>query len=115
MSKLWLKMFELANFTKLSLFISNVVGQHQNIVSITVIHNESIDNLTFVFPASRYQAQQPPPYSPPQGPVYPAPPPMYTPQYGNYNWVPVNTFPNAPPGMYRKLKCLLFVKENISE
>ncbi|XP_011429225.2 WW domain-binding protein 2-like [Crassostrea angulata] len=48
--------------------------------------------------ASRYmQAQQPPAYTPPQGPVYQAPPPMYTPQYGNYNWVPFNTFPNAPP------------------
>lgn len=44
------------------------------------------------------QAQQPPAYTPPQGPVYQAPPPMYTPQYSNYNWVPFNTFPNAPPG-----------------
>lgn len=47
--------------------------------------------------ASRYQAQQPPPYTPPQGPVYQAPPPMYTPQYGNYGWVPFGAFPTAPP------------------
>ncbi|KAJ8318213.1 hypothetical protein KUTeg_003304 [Tegillarca granosa] len=50
--------------------------------------------------ASRNRMQQPPPpYVPPQGPYYQAPPSNYAaPQ--NYAWVPYQTFPSAPPPEY---------------
>ena len=56
----------------------------------------------FAPPAGRHAAQgfAPPPYTPYQGNVYPAPPPAYTPpQQGFYGWVPpYQTFPDQPPG-----------------
>ena len=52
----------------------------------------------YLLTASRNRAPQPPPYVPPQGPVYQAPPPAYSPPQGTqYGWVPYNTFPTAPP------------------
>ncbi|KAK3089283.1 hypothetical protein FSP39_002343 [Pinctada imbricata] len=46
-------------------------------------------------------AAQPPPYIPPQGPIYQAPPPAYSPPMGTqYGWVPYQTFPTAPPQDY---------------
>ncbi|XP_043216095.1 WW domain-binding protein 2-like [Amphibalanus amphitrite] len=51
--------------------------------------------------AGRHTSQgfAPPPYTPYQGNVYPAPPPAYTPpQQGFYGWVPpYQTFPDQPP------------------
>ena len=54
--------------------------------------------------ASRNNPPQPPPYTPPQGPIYQAPPPAYSaPHNDYYAWVPYQTFPSAPP---RKLQIL---------
>jgi len=44
---------------------------------------------------SRYQMPQPPPYTPQPGPYYQPPPPAYS--APRYDWVPYQTFPNAPP------------------
>ncbi|KAK6170245.1 hypothetical protein SNE40_018684 [Patella caerulea] len=51
--------------------------------------------------ASRNRPPQPPPYSPPTGPIYQAPPPAYeAPHTQFYDWVPYQTFPTAPPPEY---------------
>lgn len=51
--------------------------------------------------ASRNNPPQPPPYTPPQGPIYQAPPPAYSaPHNDYYAWVPYQTFPSAPPPEY---------------
>ncbi|ESO93287.1 hypothetical protein LOTGIDRAFT_216116 [Lottia gigantea] len=51
--------------------------------------------------ASRNRPAQPPPYSPPTGPIYQAPPPAYeAPHTQYYDWVPYQTFPTAPPAEY---------------
>ncbi|XP_046352766.1 WW domain-binding protein 2-like [Haliotis rufescens] len=53
--------------------------------------------------ASRNRPPQPPPYTPPMGNVYQAPPPAYAPPHTpHYDWVPYQTFPTAPPqdGVY---------------
>uniref|UniRef100_A0A0V0G319 Putative ww domain binding protein wbp-2 n=1 Tax=Triatoma dimidiata TaxID=72491 RepID=A0A0V0G319_TRIDM len=49
--------------------------------------------------ASRNGPNSPPPYSPPAGPWYQAPPPAYTATpTGYYGWVPpIHAFPAAPP------------------
>lgn len=46
-----------------------------------------------------YQFDAPPPYMPPTGNLYPAPPPAYTPSpQGYYGWHPsTQAFPNQPP------------------
>lgn len=46
-----------------------------------------------------YQFDAPPPYMPPNGNLYPAPPPAYTPApQGYYGWHPeTHAFPNQPP------------------
>lgn len=46
-----------------------------------------------------YQFDAPPPYMPPNGNLYPAPPPAYTPSpQGYYGWHPqTQAFPNQPP------------------
>ncbi|XP_074647059.1 uncharacterized protein LOC141903071 [Tubulanus polymorphus] len=52
----------------------------------------------------RNRPAQPPPYAPPSGRYYQAPPPAYTPMYQDpmYSFVPHQTFPTAPPanGVY---------------
>lgn len=83
----------------LNIYFISICDLNTTVTLYLRFKSETLYIITLDFTASRYmQAQQPPAYTPPQGPVYQAPPPMYTPQYGNYNWVPFNTFPNAPPG-----------------
>lgn len=49
--------------------------------------------------SSNYRNDTPPPYMPPSGPWYAAPPPAYSPNPGGYmGWVPPkNVFPDQPP------------------
>ncbi len=71
------------------------------ILSTLPIYNTII----FFCPASRnYRQDAPPPYTPPAGPWYAAPPPAYTPNPNGYmGWVPpTNVFPDQPPGQLRR-------------
>lgn len=89
--------------------ISNIDQMHKSLTAhimldtkIFFYKNKSFFNillnsfLNFFSAVSRYQMPQPPPYTPPQGPYYQPPPPAYS--APRYDWVPYQTFPNAPPG-----------------
>lgn len=65
-----------------------------------------------LFAASRNASGDvPPPYSPPTGPWYQAPPPAYAPNpSGYYGWAPpYQAFPGQPPGTWTNLHFVRFL------